>query len=119
MCIIEVFNVGEVIGFLFDQTCSRTFIILNTHNNVQPFPCKYIGLPYIPLTTMQGSRIHHKLRQQHLETVTSLVRASRNFFLEGATAEIWSEFSFGRFLCDIQHECPFLFSYCFVLLWTL
>jgi hypothetical protein len=56
MHIIEVFNIGEVIGFLFDQTC----IIQNTHNNVWALPYKYIGLPYIPLTKMQGSRIHHK-----------------------------------------------------------
>ncbi|KAL6909678.1 hypothetical protein ACP4OV_001337 [Aristida adscensionis] len=33
-----------------------------------------------------------KVKQQHFETVTSLVRASRNFFPEGAAAEIWSEF---------------------------
>ncbi|CAL5038172.1 unnamed protein product [Urochloa decumbens] len=33
-----------------------------------------------------------KVRKQHFETVTSLVRASRNFFPEGAAAEIWSEF---------------------------
>uniref|UniRef100_A0A0A9DAT7 Binding n=1 Tax=Arundo donax TaxID=35708 RepID=A0A0A9DAT7_ARUDO len=33
-----------------------------------------------------------KVRQQHFETVTSLVRASRNFFPDGAAAEIWSEF---------------------------
>ncbi|GJN28951.1 hypothetical protein PR202_gb17129 [Eleusine coracana subsp. coracana] len=38
-----------------------------------------------------------KVRQQHFETVTSLVRASRNFFPEGAAAEIWSEFRFGSF----------------------
>nr|BAD53980.1 proteasome activator subunit 4-like [Oryza sativa Japonica Group] len=34
-----------------------------------------------------------KVRQQHFETVTSLVRASRSLFPEGAAAEIWSEFS--------------------------
>ncbi|KAL6596609.1 hypothetical protein ACP70R_047252 [Stipagrostis hirtigluma subsp. patula] len=33
-----------------------------------------------------------KVRQQHFETVTSLVRASRSYFPEGAAAEIWSEF---------------------------
>ncbi|XP_066369880.1 proteasome activator subunit 4-like isoform X2 [Miscanthus floridulus] len=33
-----------------------------------------------------------KVRKQHFETVTSLVRASRNFFPEGVAAEIWSEF---------------------------
>ncbi|XP_062228827.1 proteasome activator subunit 4 [Phragmites australis] len=33
-----------------------------------------------------------KVRQRHFETVTSLVRASRNFFPEGAAAGIWSEF---------------------------
>uniref|UniRef100_J3MDH3 Proteasome activator complex subunit 4 C-terminal domain-containing protein n=1 Tax=Oryza brachyantha TaxID=4533 RepID=J3MDH3_ORYBR len=33
-----------------------------------------------------------KVRQQHFETVTSLVRASRSLFPEGAAAEIWSEF---------------------------
>ncbi|KAM0917634.1 hypothetical protein ACQ4PT_009123 [Festuca glaucescens] len=33
-----------------------------------------------------------KVRQQHFETITSLVRASRAFFPEGAAAEIWSEF---------------------------
>ncbi|TVU11540.1 hypothetical protein EJB05_45133 [Eragrostis curvula] len=33
-----------------------------------------------------------KVRQQHFESVTSLVRASRNFFPEGVAAEIWSEF---------------------------
>jgi hypothetical protein len=60
-----------------------------------------------------------KLRQQHLETVTSLVRVSRNFFLEGAATEIWLEFSFVSFLCGIQHECPFQFSFHFVLLWLL
>jgi hypothetical protein len=38
-----------------------------------------------------------KVRQQHFETATSLVRASRNFFLEGAAAEIWSEFRFDSF----------------------
>jgi proteasome activator subunit 4 len=38
-----------------------------------------------------------KVRKQHFETVTSLVRASRNFFPEGAAAEIWSEFRFGSF----------------------
>jgi hypothetical protein len=41
------------------------------------------------------------------------VCTSRNFFLEGAVAEIWSEFSFGSFLCGIQHECSFLFSFSF------
>lgn len=35
-----------------------------------------------------------KVRQQHFETVTSLVRASRSLFPEGAAAEIWSEFRF-------------------------
>lgn len=38
-----------------------------------------------------------KVRKQHFETVTSLVRASRNLFPEGAAAEIWSEFRFGGF----------------------
>ncbi|KQK18511.1 hypothetical protein BRADI_1g42980v3 [Brachypodium distachyon] len=33
-----------------------------------------------------------KVRQQHFETITSLVRASRTFFPEGAAAEVWSEF---------------------------
>ncbi|KAF0904304.1 hypothetical protein E2562_033273 [Oryza meyeriana var. granulata] len=33
-----------------------------------------------------------KVRQQHFETVTSLVRASRSLFPEGAAADIWSEF---------------------------
>ncbi|KAI4982453.1 hypothetical protein ZWY2020_022945 [Hordeum vulgare] len=33
-----------------------------------------------------------KVRQQHFETITSLVRASRTFFPEGAAAEIWLKF---------------------------
>ncbi|VAI85409.1 unnamed protein product [Triticum turgidum subsp. durum] len=33
-----------------------------------------------------------KVRQQHFETITGLVRASRIFFPEGAAAEIWLEF---------------------------
>jgi hypothetical protein len=45
---------------------------------------------------------YDKLRQQHLETVIDLVPASRNFFHKGAAAEIWLEFSFGTFLCDIH-----------------
>jgi hypothetical protein len=89
-------------AFLFDQTCSRTCIILNTHNNVRTFPYKYIGLSYIPLTKMQGSRIHHKLKQQHLETVTSFVLASSNFFLEGVVTEIWSEGFFVIFSMNVH-----------------
>ncbi|EMS63254.1 hypothetical protein TRIUR3_16462 [Triticum urartu] len=33
-----------------------------------------------------------KVRQQHFETITGLVHASRTFFPEGAAAEIWLEF---------------------------
>jgi hypothetical protein len=71
---------------------------------------------HVCLSNMAGG---YNLKQQHLETVTSLVCASRNFFLEGADAEIWSEFSFCSFFCGIQHECSLLFSFYFVLLWSL
>ncbi|GJM99961.1 hypothetical protein PR202_ga17106 [Eleusine coracana subsp. coracana] len=58
-----------------------------------------------------------KVRQQHFETVTSLVRASRNFFPEGAAAEIWSEFRFyhpsngGRWTCSLERFLRYLVVY--------
>ncbi|XP_066373530.1 proteasome activator subunit 4-like [Miscanthus floridulus] len=50
-----------------------------------------------------------KVRKQHFETVTSLVRASRNFFPEGVAAEIWSEFRFGIFSTNLYlHSNSFM-----------
>ena len=50
-----------------------------------------------------------KVRQQHFETITGLVRASRTFFPEGAAAEIWLEFRFGSF-CLAYSAPVFIFS---------
>jgi hypothetical protein len=50
-----------------------------------------------------------KVRQQHFETVTTLVRASRAFFPEGAAAQIWSEFRFGCFFLAYS-AALFIFS---------
>ncbi|XP_044976406.1 proteasome activator subunit 4-like [Hordeum vulgare subsp. vulgare] len=44
-----------------------------------------------------------KVRQQHFETITSLVRASRTFFPEGAATEIWLKFSTN--VCYLQAMC--------------
>jgi hypothetical protein len=50
--------------------------------------CSLLLVGYLFFLFQKHGRLGWKLRQQCLETVTSLVRASRNFFLDVAAAEI-------------------------------